>query len=180
MKKITTTQKISFGAVLVLILTCVGYGFTLKHIKVLRQELVTIRQELVAEDKIAENKQVFISLLQNTKQSREELSGYFVPLDDPTPFLELVESVARDAGVVMSVEKLDMVTEDVSGAEKGKEKSVKVVLAVEGSWQEVYHFISLLEVLPYIVTITDSVFKVEMVNSTSFWKGQIHLNYVAR
>jgi hypothetical protein len=177
MKKITATQKVSFVSVLLLVLVATGYVLLYKHIGVLREKLSTVKVELWAVEKLAENKQATLILLDETRQGREELSRYFVPLEDPTTFLELVESSAKDAGVLLEVETLAEVA-----SEKGEEgtKKIKAVLLVEGGWQNVYHCISLLEHMPFAVTVTQAVFTVDQSRDTGVWKGQIHLEYSAK
>lgn len=177
MKKITTTQKISFASVLLLALMVTGYVLFYKHIDELREKLAIAKIELRAVEKIAENKQATIILLDETRQGREELSRYFVPLEDPTPFLELIESSAKDAGVLLEVETL---AEVESGEGEENTKKVKAVLLVEGRWQNVFHFLTLLERMPFAVTVTQTALTLDENEDSDAWKGQVHLEYSAK
>jgi hypothetical protein len=176
MKKITTTQKVSFVSVLVFVLIVAGYVLLYKHIDVLRGELASVKTEIRAVEILAESKQATLVLLDETRQGREELSQYFVSFEDPTPFLELVEASAKDAGVLLEVETLA----EVASEEEKNLKKIKAVLVVEGGWQGIYHFISLLELMPFAVSVTQTAFTFEEKDGVGVWRGQVHLEYSAR
>ena len=174
MKRITTTQKISFGAVLMLGLVIVGYYYFYKHLHSLHLELDEVKQEIAVMDQYASNKDAAVALLEETKKNREMLVEYFVPLDNPVTFINLIESAASESGVALKVETLGE-TDEENEANEEDHKNVKAVLAVNGEWREIYHFISLLENLPFATIITKvTLSEDDKADEFGQWKGQIH------
>ncbi len=174
--KFTSTQKITTGSILLLFVTIVAYVLLFARIGSLRERLVLVKAELVVLDKISENRQVITTLIQDTSKKREELLGYFVSTEAPTPFLELIENAAKDTGILLEVEQLSTNDKKNSSNDDIFKKNVKVVLSVDGGWQEFYHLVSLLELFPYTNTITNTVFTMNKKEDAGLWSGQIHLS----
>ena len=178
MKHITKSQKIAFATVSIFLLVCAGYVFLFRHIATLQHKLAEIITELSVVDTLEAHKLETEALLNRTKAGREEIASYFISEEDPTPFLELVETLGKDAGVTLEVEAISI---DPVSADEGKSvgDNMKVVLFVEGSWKSLYHFMSLLEHMPYVATIASATFTVDE-GSADTWKGQIDLLCSAR
>jgi len=178
MKHITKSQKIAFATVSIFLLVCAGYVFLFRHIATLQHKLAEIITELSVVDTLEAHKLETEALLNRTKAGREEIASYFISKEDPTPFLELVETLGKDAGVTLEVEAISI---DPVNANEGKsvEDNMKVVLIVEGSWKSLYHLMSLLEHMPYVATISTATFAMNE-GSVDAWKGQIDLLCSAR
>lgn len=174
MKHITKTQKIGAGAIFLLLLTIAGYVLFLRHIYVLQEELAEVKTKLAVVDSQKVHKLETEMLLSKTKDAREEIAKYFVSIEDPTPFLELIESVAKDAGVSLEVKSLSTDAQPQE-AISDFHKEISVILLVDGSWDRIFHLISLLENMPYVATIADSTFSIDKASSYGGWKGQIEL-----
>lgn len=175
MKRITKTQQIGAGSIVLLLLASTGYVFFLKHIYSLQDELVEIKASLAVVDEQEESKQEIVSLLSKTEDQREEILQYFVSIEDPTPFLELIESFAEDTGAGIEVETLSVAEVSDKTNTSLTEKHVEVVLLVEGTWESLFHLISLLETMPYVATISETAFSIDHTASSSVWRGQIEL-----
>ncbi len=114
------------------------------------------------------------SLLSKKTVEIEKVSGYFLTDDEVVGFLEELESLATRVGV-------DESTDLVSGAgypglDGAKWEGLQVTLSANGSWTEIYQFLSLLERLPYRADLIRAV--VEKVSSPTpsekargDWKG---------
>lgn len=175
MTKITTTHKIGAGAILILVASCTVYIFFYKYINSLRDELISINKELAVTEALARNRQETELLLTSTADERAILKGRFVSTEDPTPFLELIESSARDTGVVLEVKTLTVEEVGEKKDSKVDGKKVALTLAVESGWKELYHFLTLLERLPYSVTISRTALSFEERSEGNVWEGQIQL-----
>ncbi len=173
MKYLTRTHKITASAIVSCVFVVCAYVYFYKYTITVRQELAEIKKVLAEEEKIEASKQTTLSLLEETEREREELSKYFISSDDPTPFLELLESSARDAGVRLEVESLIPIDGGADGLKK-----VQLSLVLEGTWRSVYHFTSLVERFPFATTITQSAFRLDSREGNALWKGQMSLEYV--
>lgn len=172
----TKSQKIALIAVTVLLLVIVGYVFLYKHISALQIKLVEIKNELSIVDALELKKLETASLLEKTKEGRDEISSYFVSKEDPTRFLEFVEALGKESGISLEVKELSM---DIPEEEvRSFQDNVKVVLYVEGGWSSLYHFLWLLERMPYVVTVANTALAVD--NEGVLWGGQIEILCSAR
>lgn len=176
MKRITKTQKVGFGAVSVMVLMCIGYVFFLDHIYTLRDDLLEVKAKLATVKQLEENKLETLVLLSKTEADRKKISSYFVSVEDPTPFLELIENLGSEADVTLEVETLSVEEQDTKDG-KNIHENVKVVLVVEGDWESLYELFLLLEHMPYLTTISQAAFSVDTKSGSSdVWKGQIELH----
>jgi hypothetical protein len=178
MKHITTTQKILTGTILLLVSFIVGYVYFFKHITALNTELHEVNKELATLDILEENKQSTITLLADTEADREELQKHFVPTEDPTPFLESIENIARITNVELEVDALRV--EAPSGAvSMESQKEIRTTLSVSGTWDNLFWLLALLETMPYTSTITNTTISLKEGTGLTKWGGQIQLRSIA-
>ncbi len=90
-------------------------------------------------------------LVATTTPDRAYLDSLFVPSDGTANFIQNLENLADDAGVshTLSVNS----TEDGTLNSSGRDYLV-FSLGISGSWQSVYRFVSILENLPYKISIS--------------------------
>lgn len=176
MKKENKRYYVCGTAIVILVMTIFGFVMFYKHISSLKKELSGINKELILLDQRAKNKLATITLLDSTKESRQELYKKFVPIKDPTLFLDMLDVVAKEVGVESYSEQVQIVPNDkiLPNVKEGLQQKINVHLSVEGKWEEVFNFISLLEVFPYIITI-DTI-TITLSESDDTWKGQIKLH----
>ncbi len=166
MKKITTTQKILILTGILSVCLSFSYVYLYKKIEILSEEIVSVESDLAVANKKVKNKKDTTNVLNKTVNERKKLLSGFVSSEDPTKFLELIESTGKKSGVDVEVQSLNVES-------KEKESNfIKTVLLVKGDWESVFKFISLLEVFPYMVTISQSTFTS---NEDGRWEGQIAL-----
>lgn len=177
MRKPTKAEKILIGAILVLATAVVMYVFLYKHIVGLRADLSEVSRELESVEKIVENKNDTITLLRETEEGRRELEKYFVSANDPTQFLDMIDAVAEDVGVTVSSPSVEIVGYEELDKNFPDElqKKTDVLLSVSGEWDEIYHFISLLELFPYVVTV-DRVTVAYKEGDEGSWEGVINIH----
>lgn len=175
MKKITTTQKVTFMAVLIFASVVYAYMFIYEHINSMYVELNKIKGELVIMDQITNNKQSTMDLINESSPKIKELNKYFVSLDDPTAFLEMVESLSNNTGASVQVESLNIEDMKKDSMELGTEKQVKANVLLDGKWSAMYHTIFLIEEMPYIVTINNVAITLDKETNNGSWSGQVNL-----
>jgi len=180
MKNITTTQKITLVITLVMVAALFGYVRLYTYLNEHQKKLVELEQKLDVVDVMSESQQEAKHFFTSTKTGREELTGRFVSTEDPTSFWEQIDAVVATAGV--TVEKntieVDSVKEDALVAKYPKELQgeVRLMLSVEGEWENVYYFLKLLEQFPYVLSVLNVT--MELVDRESLgglWKGNIQV-----
>lgn len=81
-------------------------------------------------------------LVDDIAPQTEKINSYYVSGDGTVSFIEMVESLGKDAGVLATISS-------VSDADQ----KLHLVVTYEGSWQNCMHFISLVQTLPYDISI---------------------------
>ena len=181
MKKITTAQRITIIALLMFGVILSMYLFVYKRIDFMYSELNKIKTELDIMDVATTNRQDTVKLLNNSKTDIEELNKYFVPLKDPAVFLETIESLGKYTGADVEVETLKRIDDVKKGTDDADIKQkVNVEIALSGKWEEVYRTLSLMEKMPYAITINNVVIMAEKESDYGEWSGQVDLVCVAK
>jgi len=176
--KITKSQKVLVFSLLVLVLAASGYVLLYQYITLLHINLDTLSVELDSVVMVVENKQSTIALLESTEEGREEMERYFVSVDDPTQFLNMIDAVAKGVGVNVEAVSVEIVDFEKINKKfpKDLQKKTEVALSVQGEWEDVYHFISLLEFFPYAVTIDRATITHKESSEYEPWEGLIHIH----
>jgi len=179
MNKITRTKVtvlISLGA---LLLSAGVYFFMYKEVVGAHEKHMTIHAEYGTLIRERGHRDEVRALVAETEDVRTELAGYLVP-DEPIDFLNLLEKeLAQEAGVVFRVESLSKEgggTEKLKKGEVPQEPHVQAVLSVEGQWENIYHFVLLLETVPYALTVNRVNISEEELETGYGWSGQIHIS----
>ena len=110
--------------------------------------------------------------LRETEKERALINSYFVQegKGEVAGFVEFVESIAKSAGVSLSVSSILLKKqEDFSITEK-----MNLGLEVEGSWTDTIYFLELLELLPYKVSFDRSY--IEKIEDSSLWGSTFNIS----
>lgn len=83
--------------------------------------------------------------VENNKQKTVAIDSYFVTDKNVLPFIQALESGARQTGVVLDVESVKLRDEDIVGAEKSI-----FSLSISGSYPETVSFLKLIETMPFL------------------------------
>ena len=90
-------------------------------------------------------------IAEESKEDREKLHGYFLAREgNSIDFLNTVESLAQQSGVVLETENLDTVTKKADNSEW-----IEVAFSFSTTKEKIIDFLQLLETLPYVSTVTD-------------------------
>ncbi len=177
----TFVQGLAFGGVLTLVLSCGLYYYVLHTIQENRTEVLIAQEEQLIRDARKREADTARTLVEETQFQREELTNYFVNTEEEEVivFLDSLESLGPMVGA-------EYVTETVGVAEGDRESTdsipvtgVRSVALVSGSWAQLYQLITLIEHMPYALTIT----KVALEQSDDdprFWEGQLHVHVQAK
>jgi hypothetical protein len=123
------------------------------------------------------------NLVRESEDERNELEGYLLSRDNPAYFLELLEDLGDDSGVRVTVSAL---TEE-SAAPKGDDTPmfggvgdprIHVQLEAVGGFAELYHFVTLLEHMPYAATVRTV--RLGRTESASLWEAIVGISVYTR
>ncbi len=169
-KKIFVSGKIAKLLALsaVLVITALSaYGMALWKIKKNIGEAVNLNLSIAAEAQKEAGIESTRNILRNTAAEREKIEGYFVGSDNIVDFLEKIELMGKKSGVNLSFDSVDIPLDE--------RNVLRLRIGAEGSWEDDFYFLSLLENLPYKMEIEKStIVKLTKIVSnvkTSYWRG---------
>lgn len=84
--------------------------------------------------------------IQNTQSSREKIEQFIVSQDETVSFIEKIEGLSVKTGAVVNLT-------NVSRTSSGENSSLMFTVNADGTFREVYHFLSLVEMLPYRLSV---------------------------
>lgn len=154
----TRAKQVLVIASLYLVLILAGYIFLFFHIQNKSTEANTIQEEIAL---IREQNAQFRNLsgvVKNIDTNREKLNNFFVDDEKIVGFLETLESLSDSSGAEVKVKTINEIEK-----EKNKPAQLSLNVTAEGSWGEVYHFLSLLENIPLKLTLDQT--QMRIVNS---------------
>jgi hypothetical protein len=164
MKK--SRQKIITLAVLVAIVYGL-WGYLFFKVQEQGQQVSELLQEVDFEIKREERVRSMQGLLDQSGDDIFFLKNRFVKNNDVVEFIESIEALAESVGLIPSISSL---AEDRVVAVNN---SLIMQFGTVGNWQDTYHFLSLLEVLPLKIDIS----RVDLVrNPEGLWQANFALS----
>lgn len=174
-RQTTSVQPTIIVAILVIV-SIVGYYVFFSQIK----EHNTETMELISEIEFTKQREQQLrnmkSTARETETDRTKLSTYFIKEESIVDFLEIIESFEEYTGAkvrVRTIGKNDPGVYDTL-------EQLRLNLTVDGSWDEVYHFLVLIEALPYRVVVESIQLtaSARQEDSNSKWQGVTTLTVV--
>lgn len=98
----------------------------------------SVTQLLVLQDKEKSEQHIVL----DTQESRAQMNTYFITEEDTVLFIERIEGLAQIAQTNLTIDAVNI-----------KEEGLEVVVTTNGSWQSVFHFLSLIEAMPFRVSV---------------------------
>lgn len=147
MKKISHTHKILIVAVFFAFISLSLYGFLFWQVKSENEKASTLLQE--AEQDIEKEKTLRAAKISLEKNETliKAIDTYFIPRDGVVPFIEELEKLGKDSGVMLSVGAVS--TEVDPKVKDDFKETLRLRLETTGSWKDTFYFLSLIESLPY-------------------------------
>ncbi|MDO8493165.1 MAG: type 4a pilus biogenesis protein PilO [bacterium] len=118
--------------------------------------------------------------IKDTKDDRDQLSFYFITKDTTQDFIGELESMSTASGVLLKLNSLTVKKD----SKTSPAAYLRFNIRVDGSFRDVYHFLTALESLPYKVRIsTVKVAKLDqqevIVKKAIPWYGDITFDLVS-
>jgi Tfp pilus assembly protein PilO len=142
---------------------------------VIAREERAVHEQMTARGTVEDRQRSLLQLskaLAETEGERAELASAVVSDEGVTEFLELVERIAREEGLTINTTSV--------GVEPLPKSTKFELLAlsheVKGSYTQVMRFVSLLETLPYQVTLQSvSLDRTVEADAPNLWRGTISI-----
>lgn len=145
------------------------YVFLFVEIKKTNEEVSTLQNQLDIEVRQDQRLRSMKQLLADLEEELTMIDTYFIAPDGVVDFLEELESFGRIANT--SVEVTSVGIEDEEGTASLPYNRLRVEFVSEGSWTSLVRLVSLLETLPFGVTINRS--QLERLPNSTIWQGHI-------
>jgi Tfp pilus assembly protein PilN len=140
-------KKISIQLTVVSITTAVllaGYIYFFNILDETRQNVASLTNEIsLLESDEAESNQIK-NQLSDTDESHKVLTSYFVDVNNPVPFEEMLEEYGRKTNVKVVFQSLDIAKNP---------NRLNVSFVADGSFSDTYKFLSLVESAPFELSI---------------------------
>lgn len=180
MKK-TSPHIITSSFLAVICAVAVGiYAFLYIQIKNTNEHVSIVQNEAEAQEIENNGQQSLEDILNNTKEDREKIASIVLSDDKVVDFLESVEALGPLTNTTVTTASVNV--NDATGKDTG---FLTLQMNVAGSWQNVLQFASLIENMPYQITITDASFTGEVQKSTDKkksqsvkWRAQLNVSVV--
>ena len=128
-------------------------------------EAKSLSNDILAGNKMEKRTTDILQMTKDTEEDRIKLSSYFVSKDAVVSFIEELESLSRQANVVLSIDS------PLEGKDTPMSKQIYLRFNVraEGRFQDVMHFVRLTEALPYKIFVDH----VALSSAGKIWIGTV-------
>lgn len=139
------------------------YGYLYYKITFFSQK-ISEAQYVIESAKLAkEREKSFLDRYTSTASKWASLQNFFVHSDKVVNFIETIESLSEQSKGTVTISSID--ADNLDNAPVGKEGSIRMRINAKGSWNSVMKTLSLVEVLPYKITINN--IRLNVANSDS-------------
>ncbi len=154
------------------IFSCVVFLFLYKEVDKKHKVAQEVEIEWEKEEYVRNNFKKLESVLGETEEDRALIEEHFVYSSDIVPFLDMIEKLAPKVGVLVNVSLIDISKDNTT---------FTVDLNSEGSFGDIYNFISLLENNFYELEFLkiDMSKEEEDVNGINKWRGSIKIKVLS-
>lgn len=170
-------NNVPFTAMLGSILTVVGvalYVYALFDIQARDQRIQIYESEITTKELERKKLDAITNLAEQTEEDRAQIQKYAVPAEGVAELLEIVEGLG--ASTKADVEIVSVAVKPRVVDERNVFEEVDLAITVQGSFQNVYQTVSLLETLPYPVAITQTRFEVRKDGKARVWSASVMMS----
>ncbi len=147
---ISNVRQLLIGFFILVLLMVGAYYYFFHELRVTGEKISTLSNEttslLTEETNLNSLKAVF----SDTTNERQKINSYFVQSDGAVDFITIIENLATFANLNHETQTVNTEEENPSSANRER---LHITFRTNGSWQNTYYFISLLESLPFQLTI---------------------------
>ena len=182
MNQFKKTKQIFALVTVLLVVSIVMYVIFFINIKEKNKNISSIVSEIDLVVKKEVRLKSVKNLIKETEGDHIKLNTYFITDDKVVDFIENIENMAKDVGVdieVVSVYVNDI--KDDSIQKNNISELLRLSIEMSGKWSNIYHFVSLVEKLPFKIDILninlENMYNGDNENPEN-WKGVLNLSAV--
>lgn len=137
------------------------------------------KREVNKEESAQHKLEIIQTLLKENENAQKLVDSYILSDTEVVAFIEQLEQLIRRTGIDGKIDAVSAVP--YTGDTSGKWENLRAVISSAGEWSNTYHFLSLLEQLPYRLQIPRVVIEKTKDESTKektpreFWRGEFTL-----
>ncbi|AKM84008.1 TPA: hypothetical protein DCZ46_01600 [Candidatus Campbellbacteria bacterium] len=153
--------------------------FFYSMIKKTNQDIFDLETELLDWRKKQTESSLINDNLDDTARERYKINAYFVKGDKVgvANFIENLENIGKVSEVTVDVSGLFLKDSDKTNTEEIVEVgSMGLNLKIMGKWENVIHFLKLLEVAPYRITFEKVYLEKNSAENSVDWNGAFNIN----
>lgn len=122
-----------------------GYFFLLFKASSEKKVIIELRKTTLQNKKIWEEEKFLADMLDRLKKEKDIINSVFLKEDEIIRLIKSLESIGDNLGVVLKIISISPST--------GKELKPKVSFIANGSFEQLFRYIYMLENIPYLVTM---------------------------
>ncbi|MEN9614368.1 MAG: hypothetical protein RLZZ347_675 [Candidatus Parcubacteria bacterium] len=173
MKNLRSTLGIVISLVLAVVLVGAGYYFLFQQIETVTTHTSDVQNQI---EEATGREGYLLSLktmLTDSKGEINVLDARIIPKDGEVAFLDRLEGLGRFAGVKLTTDAFGLGS--VGDMSAGLFQQVGVSVSVDGSYSSVRYFLSLLETLPYSLTLSSVSLERAGASGKASWHGSFKI-----
>ena len=174
MAKEKNKLNISIALALILILFMAsGIILSLKTLFNAREDISDVKKELIFAEVNINNIKNLEDLLASLKEENKKISSVFLAKYEIVDFIEALEKLAGVSGVELEIKSVKF----ADGIDDGGKEKPALLLAVSGPFQNIIHFISFIEKMPYQISFDQMTVQKSgsKENEESLWKSEVSI-----
>jgi hypothetical protein len=129
------------------------YAFLFKVMEDTNTRIVALTTEASSHEQTILEAQSLRKVASEIGPSIEKVDSYYISKDGGVAFIEMIQELGRESGVVTEISSAKYVDAIASTTEK-----LHLSVVFEGTWKDDMHFLSQLETLPYDLSIKNIAF----------------------
>jgi len=181
MENFTHTKKMLGVSAVIVVVLLVGYGYIVREIFNINKsagELEAGVQIEILQEGIERSTK---NLVFETQEDRKKLDSLFLDESEIVPFIEHIESLGGVSGVTLDILTVNVVSPDI---DQDIYEWLKISIGADGSWEGVYHLLSLLDRIPRALLLENVEMGVKGVGvnqkQSDMWSTKVDLLFAKR
>ena len=167
-----------------------SWYFMFANIKGLNENISLLLERSRLEEKNVAAIRSIETVVNDSNSDIDKLNSYFIGKDGTVAFIESIESLGRKNAVAVSIDSVDVAgNSTLNSSTKGEKKLIgpstellKLKISAAGNWQDIFHFLSSLENMPFKLTISEAdlasvsqTISTEKRETTTGWSGRFSI-----
>ena len=173
MKRYRTTLYMLIFSLVLFTGACGAYLVVFSNLRTLGEKISDFESQIAIQNRHETELIATRQLLAATAAGRTKLDNYFVTTNETAQFIDHLGDLSGTAGVELTVVSVN----EVPATQKNPDKKLMLTLSTRGTWNQMLHFVSLLEHMPTASRVTGMQLKSagEDRAKGALWSGTVYL-----